>query len=261
MNSLRAQSGFSLVELSIVLVILGLLVGGVLSGQSLIRAAELRAVTTEAGRYTTAVRSFQDKYFALPGDMANATAFWGKSAADCNSQSGAVAAPGTCNGNGDGIIDWPVAASATGETFRGWQHMARAGLIEGTYTGNAGPVELADPEPKINVPESRFSQALWGFGYYDNANGSNSYSFNYDMRNWMIIGSEDDSSYTDGPLFRAEEAWNIDTKLDDGRPGTGRVIANVIGLCTNTTVSTNRNASYNLSSSDRSCSVALQTIN
>jgi len=71
------SSGFSLVELSIVLVILGLLTGGILGGQALIRAAELRAVTTEYDRWVTATRTFQDKYFALPGDMTNATAFWG----------------------------------------------------------------------------------------------------------------------------------------------------------------------------------------
>ena len=63
------QRGFTLVELSIVLVILGLLVGGVLSGQSLIRAAELRAVSTEHSKFVTAMNSFRDKYFAAPGDM------------------------------------------------------------------------------------------------------------------------------------------------------------------------------------------------
>jgi prepilin-type N-terminal cleavage/methylation domain-containing protein len=73
----RDQSAFSLVELSIVLVILGLLVGGVLMGQSLIRAAELRRVVTDYNKYTTAVQSFRDKYFALPGDMTNAQNFWG----------------------------------------------------------------------------------------------------------------------------------------------------------------------------------------
>ena len=71
------RSAFSLVELSIVLVILGLLTGGILSGQSLIRAAELRSVTTEYSRYTAATYSFRDKYFALPGDMSNAESFWG----------------------------------------------------------------------------------------------------------------------------------------------------------------------------------------
>jgi prepilin-type N-terminal cleavage/methylation domain-containing protein len=79
-----ASRAFSLVELSIVLVILGLLVGGVLSGQSLIHAAELRAVTTEYQKYMTAVRSFKDKYFASPGDMNNATSLWGVAAGTGN---------------------------------------------------------------------------------------------------------------------------------------------------------------------------------
>ena len=83
-----ARSGFSLVELSIVLVILGLLTGGILAGQSLIRAAELRSVATESQRYMAALNSFRDKYFALPGDMANATAFWGAQ----------NATPATCHG-------------------------------------------------------------------------------------------------------------------------------------------------------------------
>lgn len=68
--------GFSLVELSIVLVILGLLTGGILAGQSLIRASELRSVSTELQRYSSAIYSFRDQYMALPGDMLNATSFW-----------------------------------------------------------------------------------------------------------------------------------------------------------------------------------------
>ena len=97
-------SGFSLVELSIVLVILGLLVGGVLTGQSLIRAAELRSVTTEYGKYSTAIRAFKDKYFALPGDMTNAIAFWGP-APDC-ADTATTAGTGTqtCNGDGNNNI-------------------------------------------------------------------------------------------------------------------------------------------------------------
>ena len=72
------RAAFSLVELSIVLVILGLLTGGILTGQNLIRAAELRSVVTEFQTYQTAVMTFRDKYFALPGDMTNATDFWGE---------------------------------------------------------------------------------------------------------------------------------------------------------------------------------------
>ena len=72
----KAVSAFSLVELSIVLVILGLLTGGILAGQSLIRAAQLRAVSTEYSRYVASINSFRDKYFGWPGDLRNATAFW-----------------------------------------------------------------------------------------------------------------------------------------------------------------------------------------
>lgn len=255
------QSAFSLVELSIVLVILGLLTGGILGGQALIRAAELRSVITESQRYTTAVRTFQDKYFAMPGDMSNATAFWGKSAADCNAQAGSVATPGTCNGNGDGIINDAVAASTTGETFRGWQHMAFAGLIEGSYTGNAGPVSAWDPDAGVNVPRSRVGGGVWGYGYADNSAAPFNYTFNYDMRNWLVIGSEADNIHPDGPIFTPEEAWNIDTKLDDGRPGMGRVLANNIPSCTNTAVAANRNADYLLASSTIACSLALRTMN
>ena len=71
-----SRSAFSLVELAIVLVILGLLTGGILSGQALIAAAEVRKAATQFTRYQAAVWTFRDKYFAMPGDMTNADKFW-----------------------------------------------------------------------------------------------------------------------------------------------------------------------------------------
>ncbi|MFZ4541492.1 MAG: type II secretion system protein [Rickettsiales bacterium] len=129
----KTSSGFSLVELSIVLVILGLLVGGILSGQSLIRAAELRAVSTEYSRYVTAVQTFRDKYFQLPGDMNSATTFWGTAAVGAACATTIGSGTQTCNGNGDGWLDNGYVNS--NENFRYWQHLANAGLIEGAYTG------------------------------------------------------------------------------------------------------------------------------
>lgn len=117
--------GFSLVELSIVLVILGLLTGGILTGQSLIRASELRSITTEYNRYIAAAQTFRDKYFALPGDMANATAFWGAAhATPATCKTTASSSALTCNGNADGFIQGVVATS--NESFRFWQHLANA---------------------------------------------------------------------------------------------------------------------------------------
>ncbi len=131
--STNRERAFSLVELSIVLVILGLLAGGVLSGQALIRAADTRSVIADAQRYATALNSFRDKYFSMPGDMSNATQFWRfagtTSTPGCITNSGSVEAdPGTCDGNGDGVISNAAAANATGESFQAWKQLALAGL-------------------------------------------------------------------------------------------------------------------------------------
>lgn len=165
MHSLRSQSGFSLVELSIVLVILGLLTGGILGGQALIRAAELRSLTVELERLSTATYSFRDKYFGMPGDITNATAFWGDQATGvnaCPSPSTPDGSPGTCNGNGDGQFS----GGDLGENLRALQQLALAGLIEGSYTGipsASNNVQLAGE----NVVRARLPNAGIWFRFWD----------------------------------------------------------------------------------------------
>jgi prepilin-type N-terminal cleavage/methylation domain-containing protein len=132
----KPNAGFSLVELSIVLVILGLLVGGVLTGKSLIRAAELRSVTTDQQRFVAAAQIFREKYQAFPGDMTNATAFWGTAAACPGTYLQPSTDATTCNGNGDGGVRGDTTGS--NESFRFWQQLANAGLIEGQYSGVTG---------------------------------------------------------------------------------------------------------------------------
>ncbi len=83
------KAGFSLLELSIVLVIIGLLASGVMVGQSLVRGAELRSVMNDHNKILSATNAFRLKYNALPGDMRNATAFWGKDNAACSTDTGA----------------------------------------------------------------------------------------------------------------------------------------------------------------------------
>ena len=118
----RLQSAFTLVELSIVLVIIGLLLGGVLIGKDMIRQAQLRSMVTDMQGYLAAAQLFQDKYNCLPGDCANATQFWS----------------GVTNGNGNGQLDTGSAASAPGEIYGIWQQLAVAGYIKGNFSGNAG---------------------------------------------------------------------------------------------------------------------------
>jgi prepilin-type N-terminal cleavage/methylation domain-containing protein len=118
------KSGFTLVELSIVLMIIGLLVSGILVGKDMIRAAELRSITSEKDQIQTAVNLFKNKYLGLPGDLSNATDFWGTMPTGTCSNTAAGASGGTgtqtCNGDGDGIIDLSFVANGNPEFMLFW---------------------------------------------------------------------------------------------------------------------------------------------
>lgn len=217
----KCFAAFSLVELSIVLVILGLLVGGVLSGQSLIRAAELRSITNDYSRYITAAQTFRDKYFALPGDMTNATQFWGKDNTNCTSDTGAAAANGTCNGNGNGIYEGAAIAGGTSEEFQFWKQLALATLIEGTYTGISGAAGAADAIIGTNVPKTKISNGGYSIQTQASVAAGDTQFYPGAYGNMIQAGTKNPTLRTGFPLVRPEEAWNIDTKIDDGRPSSG----------------------------------------
>lgn len=208
----KALQGFTLVELSIVLVILGLLVGGVLTGQSLIRASELRAVTTEATGFTTAMGAFRDKYFALPGDMTNASSFW----------------TGVGNGDGNGAIT-NHGTAANNEISLFWIHLMQAGLVQGNFTNIGGTTMTM----VTNVPRSKIGAAwnIIGLGAVTPAGAPSTTNVTapatstfYDgtYGNAFLIGTGTNALLPTG-FLKSEEAWNIDTKIDDGKPATGTV--------------------------------------
>ena len=220
------RSGFSLVELSTVLVILGLLTGGILAGQNLIRAAELRSVVKEYQNYQAAVMTFRDKYFAIPGDISNATDFWG--AATCPTAAGTGTA--TCNGNGDGKINDAAAGAQFGEKFTFWQHLANAGLLEGSYTGMAGPDGIQDGDVGVNIARSRISNAGW---YVSIINTGDAYNYNIDFGTHLVFGKQaSGNNAAANKALTPEELWNVDTKIDDGKPGRGKLIATYWPTCT-----------------------------
>tara|TARA_B100001123_G_scaffold446879_1_gene602658 strand:+ start:763 stop:1611 length:849 start_codon:yes stop_codon:yes gene_type:complete len=257
-----SHAGFSLVELSIVLVILGLLTGGILTGQSLIRAAELRAVTTEFQRYQTALQSFRDKYFALPGDMRNATAFWG-SMTNCGAASPSGTGTQTCNGDGNGIIN-SGAALQTSEIYGFWQHLANAGLIEGSYSGISGATSSLNSVINQNVPGSKVSNAGW-FPYYLGQSSGSTSQYAMDYGNAFTYGADDPTMQTYLPILTPAELWGIDTKIDDGKPAMGKLIArfwnNACSAADNGSHSnTNLVASYKLSASTIECSIIFRQL-
>lgn len=267
----RTRTGFSLVELSIVLVILGLLVGGILSGKSLIRASELRSITTQQGQISTAVKAFKDKYFQLPGDFNNAISFWGAANA---APASCVVTPSsdkrTCNGNGDGVI-YPIAYDPGGgapwvpyEGARFWQHLANADLIEGQYSGLpttyiSGAGKDSGTGLTISLP-GKIQGSYWatynisavGFGY----------SFNGETGNALILGAPGSiPSFSMAGIMTPTEVWNIDTKMDDGKPGTGKVVVYApsgLNQCTDTNNAATLTANYLLTSDAIACGITFR---
>ena len=123
MKALRSkQEGFTLVEIAIVLVIIGLLLGAILKGQEMITQAKIKNVIADMSGVSAAMYGYQDRYKALPGDDRNAAGRWGSTAP----------AIGTV---GNGIVEgkW---TTATTEAIVFWDHLRRAGFISGSGAEN-----------------------------------------------------------------------------------------------------------------------------
>ncbi len=259
-----ASAAFSLVELSIVLVILGLLVGTVLTSQSMVRAAELRSVSTEYNKFSTAVQSFRDRYFSLPGDMTNATSVWGAAdptAATCTTTVGSGTQ--TCDGNGDGKLYFSglYTNPTTNEIFRFWQHLANAGLIEGSYTGvTSSPTGYFFGVGPLNTPAGRIRNARWSVTYGNNLSGTFSSNwFTYEYTPYVFVyGAINGTSWNSSKVMSADEAWNIDSKIDDGLPGLGKVLATVGSNCNNAASQSDFTTTYSLTQAGINCTVLIR---
>lgn len=125
------QKGFTLVEIAIVLVIIGLLLGGVLKGQELINSAKVKNLANDFRSISAFVYAYQDKYRALPGDDRAATDHLGAAAVCARVAACTPAAPPA--GLGDGRINgvW-IGAAQTDESYMFWQHVRVANIATGT---------------------------------------------------------------------------------------------------------------------------------
>lgn len=125
-----AGSGFTLIELAIVLVIIALLLGGILRGQELITSAKIRNVAGDFTAVATAVYAYQERFRALPGDDSGASGRWGAGVAD-GDRSGAIA--------GEFCADPATAV----ESVNFWRHLRLAGLLAGDAASGEQPANAA----------------------------------------------------------------------------------------------------------------------
>ena len=135
----KKQTGFTLIEIAIVLVIIGLLLGGVLKGQELITSARVRNIITQQDGIKAAFYGFQDRYRAMPGDYAQATA-------------NITGAGGIGNGNGQiesaGAV---VNSSQPQEDILAWDHLSHAGFLNGSFIFAAAPTTATSPVNPYNA--------------------------------------------------------------------------------------------------------------
>lgn len=212
----RAQeSGFTLVELAIVLVIIGLIVGGVLVGQDLIKAAEIRATTSDLERYNAAANTFRNKYNSLPGDLLASRA----------AQFGMTVRAGTAgHGDGNGLIEGCAQASVTVgcETALFWRDLTDAQLIGDAFV-LATDAQVAAPtiDDMTNYLPSAPLRDTALVNVYPQS-GRNFYA----IAGFSGIAAGVQTFAGAGVrALSMLEAAQIDDKIDDGMPTTGIVRA------------------------------------
>jgi prepilin-type N-terminal cleavage/methylation domain-containing protein len=273
----KRAGGFTLLEVSIVLVIIAIIIGSVVITNSMIRDAQLRNVVAEAQRYTQLIADFRDKYGALPGDFAAATDLWGTAHAVLNTCKVTIGnGTQTCDGDGNGRISSQTAATYY-EEFRAWQHLQNANMIESTVTGTPSP-STHGRVVGTNIPMSQLSEAGWGLtsvlpGDISGGTVTEIPYFTGDLPPNHVLwfgGStyNGESTNRQDPVLKVAEAAVLDGKVDDGRPNTGKVVTQLFpvasacaaGNCHCTDDSTVATADYRLSLSNYTiCALVFKT--
>ena len=236
---MRKQRGFTLIEIAIVLVIIGLLLGGVLKGQELINAARVRNIVSQLDGVKIAYLGFQDRYRSYPGDIPTATAATqipGAGSVGC-------AAAGTC---GNGRID-------PNENLLVWYHLSRAGFISGSYTGTTDAGAVFQAATAADSPTNPYG------GYLVVANDTDYGEVNAVANPVLNVKT--------GGIMPVAVIAEIDRKVDDGLPGTGTFRVGIayggvnpaVGQCLTGAANNNAGMLYNASADIKACGgVAIQ---
>lgn len=196
----HAQKGFTLIEIAIVLVIIGLLLGGVLKGQEMIESGRIKNVVNDFNGISAAYNTYRDRYRAIPGDDIGAV--------PANRGWAGITGLGPGDGNGNlGVAANPAFAGGNTESTQFWLHLRGAQLIGGSTTTGVAVASLP----------------------------SNAYNGRFGVRQASAVGVLGGFA----PLalcasnLPAKAAIAIDTQLDDGSPATGSIRATQFATAAN----------------------------
>jgi prepilin-type N-terminal cleavage/methylation domain-containing protein len=220
------KSGFTLLELSIVLVIIGLIIGGITVGQELIKQAEIQRTATDLQKINTAVQTFFLKYNSSPGDFNKAADYWGT----------LCMTPATnCNGNNNAAIE------TISEKYLAWRHLNLAQVYPGDLSGtHTGGVCMAG----ANVPAAPFG----GVYHFNHVKGGVIWQNTTTAIQWGR-----GSTCADDAVVSPALANSLDLKLDDGVPEKGSLRSYAGTGPTNCTINTP--PEYNVASNLDECRV------
>jgi prepilin-type N-terminal cleavage/methylation domain-containing protein len=216
LKSRQSEGGFTLVELAIVMVIIGLLIGGVLKGQALINNAKVSSSVTQLKSIDTGLNAFQDKFGALPGDLQSAGTRLPKcsNATNCN-----IAAA-----DGDGLIEGPNDTGAviitTTEATAVFPQLTAADMLSSTADGTQAYSTGAVTFPNFSLGgQMRLS-------YGDGTAQTGLIFATKQAGTFLAAGGLAGTAMggANGTLSPSDLA-SIDRKIDDGRPNTGTVYA------------------------------------
>lgn len=224
LTAVRSQAGFTLVELAVVMIIIGLLIGGVLKGQELINNAQITSTVAQVKGMDAATSTFRDMYSSLPGDLLNAAT----RLPDCTA--GACSA---ANGNGDGRLGTAPGAAPGTEAQGYFVQLAKADVLTGINAGalvaNCGAWGQCFPEANIN---GGFMIGYTGGGALlaSQVGGTTAAVRN---GHYLTINNTPNAAMPNTGTLTPNQAARIDAKIDDGNPNTGSVLSAGAATCIN----------------------------
>jgi prepilin-type N-terminal cleavage/methylation domain-containing protein len=249
-------NGFTLVELAIVLMIIGLLIGGILKGQELINNARITTVIRQISSYEAATTTFRDSYGALPGDIASPST----RLPNCST------APCSTAGNNNGILDAIIVTSHytygtisnTSERRLFFLHLAVANLISGIDSSGATSASWGEA----------FPSAPMGGGFQVGSYNRTSAGQYYGHLNGIFLlmkggDAMNDFGISAPAILTPHSAASIDRKMDDGLPATGIALGgeDLTGACVTSDIYTGSAGSYIESNAEKHCNMMFRIQN